>query len=157
MLLATSSILPALPTLVRCWQALSRLLELDAGRREDFSALKEVMSTILVVNVLEHLPDEQIALENMRDALETGGRVVLVHHPAYMAHWMLRSRHRERYTTQKLQLALERSRFRVERIFDLTVPRARVRIFPLRYHAGTAVRLKSKIRSTRKRDRSNAS
>jgi SAM-dependent methyltransferase len=97
-----------------------RVAKLDAGHREDFSALKEVFDTVLMINVLEHLPDEQIALENTRTALKTGGRAVILvpQHPGLYGSLDVALEHRERYTTQKLQLALERSRFRVERIFD---------------------------------------
>jgi hypothetical protein len=70
--------------------------------------------------VLEHLPDKQIALENAHAALETRGRAVILvpQHPGLYGSLDVALEHRERYTTQKLQAALERSGFRVERIFD---------------------------------------
>jgi hypothetical protein len=70
--------------------------------------------------VLEHLPDKQNALENAHAALETRGRAVILvpQHPGLYGSLDVALEHRERYTTQKLQAALERSGFRVERIFD---------------------------------------
>ena len=97
-----------------------RVARLDAGGPEDFSSLKEAFDTVLMVNVLEHLPDEQIALENVHAALETRGRAVILvpQHPGLYGSLDVVLEHRERYTTQKLRAALERSGFRVERLFD---------------------------------------
>jgi SAM-dependent methyltransferase len=97
-----------------------RVARVDAGYPGDFCVLKEVFDTVLMVNVLEHLPEEQIALENVHAALETRGRAVILvpQHPRLYGSLDIALEHRERYTPQKLQAALERSGFRVERIFD---------------------------------------
>ena len=96
------------------------IARVDAGHFEDFSLLKGAFDTVLMVNVLEHVPDQQVALENAHSALEAGGRVVILvpQHPGLYGSLDIALEHRERYTTQKLRAALERSGFRVERIFD---------------------------------------
>jgi SAM-dependent methyltransferase len=97
-----------------------RVAKVDAGHPEDFSFLKQSFDTALMVNVLEHLPNEEIALENVRAALETQGRAIILvpQHPGLYGSLDVALEHRERYTPQKLEAALERSGFRVERLFD---------------------------------------
>jgi len=49
-----------------------------------FVAWKSISDTVLMVNVLEHVPDEQQALKNLWTVLRPGGRVVILvpEHPA---------------------------------------------------------------------------
>jgi SAM-dependent methyltransferase len=73
-----------------------------------------------MINVLEHVPDEQVALANIRSSLMPGGRAVILvpQHPALYGTLDRALDHRERYTRESLQRGLERAGFRVERIFD---------------------------------------
>ena len=48
-----------------------RVARLDAGAPEDFAGLR-AFDTVLMVNVLEHVPDEPIALGNVHAALGSG-------------------------------------------------------------------------------------
>jgi 2-polyprenyl-3-methyl-5-hydroxy-6-metoxy-1,4-benzoquinol methylase len=88
-----------------------RVARVDAGHPEDFSLLKEAFDTVLMVNVLEHVPDEQIALENVHAALKARGRAVILvpQHPGLYGSLDVALEHRERYSAQKLRAALERS------------------------------------------------
>src|SRR5206468_3183075 len=90
-----------------------RVARLDASHPEDFSVLKEAFDTVLMVNVLEHLPDELTALKNVRAALKTRGRAVILvpQHPGLYGSLDVALEHRERYSTQKLRATLERSGF----------------------------------------------
>jgi SAM-dependent methyltransferase len=93
---------------------------IDAAAPEDFTGLEEEFDTSLMINVLEHVPDEQIALSNIRSALKPGGRAVILvpQHPALYGSLDRALEHRERYTRTSLRQALERADFHVERIFD---------------------------------------
>ena len=46
-----------------------RVRHIDAGNPGDFAGLEEKFDTVLMVNVLEHVPDEQLALQNIRSSL----------------------------------------------------------------------------------------
>ena len=61
-----------------------RVRHIDAGLSGDFTGLEEKFDTALMVNVLEHVPDEQVALHNLRSSLMPGGRAVILvpQHPA---------------------------------------------------------------------------
>lgn len=73
-----------------------------------------------MVNVLEHVPDEQVALRNLRSSLMPGGRAVILvpQHPVLYGTLDRALEHRERYTRKTLQDGLERAGFEIERIFD---------------------------------------
>ena len=49
---------------------------LDAGAREEIRALD--VDTVVCLNVLEHIEDDRATLGNMREALRSGGRLVLL-------------------------------------------------------------------------------
>jgi SAM-dependent methyltransferase len=92
----------------------------DAGVPSDFVALAGKFDTVLMINVLEHVPDEQVTLGNIRSALMPGGQAVILvpQHPALYGTLDSVLGHRERYTRESLREGLERAGFRVERIFD---------------------------------------
>ncbi len=93
---------------------------IDAAVSADFAEFEEQFDTALMINVLEHVPDEQVALDNIRYSLRPGGRAVILvpQHPALYGSLDLALEHRERYTRSSLREGLERAGFRVERIFD---------------------------------------
>lgn len=96
------------------------ILNVDAGEPNHFSGLEESFDTALMINVLEHVPDEGLALRNLWSALETGGRALILvpQHPALYGTLDEVLQHRERYTPAKLEQALVEAGFRVEKIFD---------------------------------------
>ena len=89
------------------------VLDIDAGKPEDFTGLKEKFDTALMINVLEHVPDEGLALRNLWSALEPGGRAIILvpQHPALYGTLDEVLQHRERYTPAKLESGTDRSRF----------------------------------------------
>ena len=96
------------------------VLDIDAGKPEDFTGLNEKFDTALMINVLEHVPDEGLALRNLWSVLEPGGRAIILvpQHPALFGTLDEVLQHRERYTPAKLESALTAAGFRVEKIFD---------------------------------------
>ncbi len=116
-----------------------RVTKIDAGRREDFAGLAGRFDTVLMVNVLEHVPDEAAALQNVLDALCPGGRAVILvpQHPKLFNSLDVALEHRERYTAAGLRRSLEKAGFEVERIFDFN--RTSV---PAWYTSGTVMKRK---------------
>jgi glycosyltransferase involved in cell wall biosynthesis len=97
-----------------------RVLELDAGNAAHFQGLEEQFDTALMINVLEHLPDEHSALRNLWSALERGGRAVVLvpQHPSLTGTLDRVLEHRRRYTRTGLERAFTEAGFRVEALFD---------------------------------------
>jgi 2-polyprenyl-3-methyl-5-hydroxy-6-metoxy-1,4-benzoquinol methylase len=96
------------------------VLNIDAGNADDFEGLQGNFDTALMINVLEHVPDETIALQNLWNTLEPGGRAIILvpqHQSLYGSLDKILDR-RERYSRKKLEAALSNANFRVEKIFD---------------------------------------
>jgi glycosyltransferase involved in cell wall biosynthesis len=93
---------------------------IDAGVPDDFCGLEERFDTILMINVLEHVPDEQVALKNMWSALIPGGRAVILvpQHQGLYGSLDRALEHRERYTRKSLEQGLEKAGFCVDSIAD---------------------------------------
>jgi len=97
-----------------------KVLNIDANRKEHFAGLGEEMDTVLMVNVLEHLPDPVTALQSARSTLVPGGRIIVLV-PATPALYGTVDDvlgHRERYTPTRLNEHLAESGFLVETCFD---------------------------------------
>jgi glycosyltransferase involved in cell wall biosynthesis len=97
-----------------------RVKKIDAGCAEDFEGLEEQFDTGLMINVLEHVPDEQQALRLLRSTLQPGGRAIILvpQHPGIFGTLDRALDHRERYTSAQLEGSLRRAGFRVERVLD---------------------------------------
>jgi len=95
--------------------------QIDARNPEYFQKLEDCFDTVLMINVLEHVPDEQVALKNIWSTLKPGGHAVILApcHPGLQGSLDMVLGHRQRYTKASLQQALERAGFRVGRLFDL--------------------------------------
>jgi len=93
---------------------------IDAGVPGDFAGLEEKFDTVLMINVLEHVPDEQVALKNICSTLVPGGKAVILvpQHPALYGSLDRALEHRERYTRKSLVQGLEQAGFRVDSIAD---------------------------------------
>jgi glycosyltransferase involved in cell wall biosynthesis len=93
---------------------------IDAGCAEHFAGLESHFDTVLMINVLEHVPDEQSALRNIWSVLQPKGRAIILVPSAPSIYGTLDEvlGHRERYTRASLQAGLESAGFRVKEIFD---------------------------------------
>jgi glycosyltransferase involved in cell wall biosynthesis len=97
-----------------------RVLEVDATNPQDFQQLEGQFDSALMINVLEHLPEEQPALANIHSALMDGGRAIILVPRSQALYGSLDKAllHRERYSVQKLRETMEKAHFTVEKIFD---------------------------------------
>jgi glycosyltransferase involved in cell wall biosynthesis len=94
-----------------------RVVKLDIRKQEDVHALggEGICDTIVCLNVLEHIEDDQKALKHMHDILVPGGNVVLLV-PQYK--WLFGSYdrhagHFRRYNRKELKKKLDQANFRV--------------------------------------------
>ena len=97
-----------------------RVLKIDACCSGDFANLTEQFDTVLMINVLEHVPDEKKTLNNLHQTLMRRGRVIILvpQYPFLYGSFDRVLGHRERYTKAKLASSLADAGFRVEKIFD---------------------------------------
>jgi glycosyltransferase involved in cell wall biosynthesis len=97
-----------------------RVLPVDVTQSGDFAALGGTFDTVIMLNVLEHVPDEAAALRNLWSALQPGGRAIILvpHHPALFGTLDTALAHRERYSRARLQQSLHAAGFHVEHLFD---------------------------------------
>ncbi len=96
------------------------VMRIDAGNPDHFRGLEEQFDTAVMINVLEHVPEAQMALRNLWAALEPGGRAIILvpQHPALYGSLDKVLEHRERYTVTKFQEQLTNAGFRVEEVKD---------------------------------------
>jgi glycosyltransferase involved in cell wall biosynthesis len=94
--------------------------EIDASNREHFRGLEEQFDTALMINVLEHIPDDVETLRNLWSILEPGGRAVILvpQHPSLYGTLDESLDHQCRYTVAKLEEVFRKAGFVVEKIFD---------------------------------------
>jgi glycosyltransferase involved in cell wall biosynthesis len=97
-----------------------QIKHIDAGNANHFDGLAERFDTAIMLNVLEHVPDEQLALRNLLSTLEPGGRAIILvpQHPRLFGSLDRVLEHRERYTAAHLEGSLKEAGFAIERIFD---------------------------------------
>jgi len=96
------------------------ILNIDARNPNHFLSLRSQFDTALMINLLEHLPDEQIALRNLWSSLQPGGRAVILVPQQRALYGTIDGvlGHYKRYTASELEQSLLRSGFRVEKLFD---------------------------------------
>jgi hypothetical protein len=75
---------------------------------------------VICLNVVEHLADDVLALQNIRQALVRGGRAIIL---VPCGPWLYGSLdkvlgHYRRYTQEQLATAAERAGFSIEKIFS---------------------------------------
>ena len=86
----------------------------------DFNPLEEQFDTVICVNVLEHIRQDEQALKNLYRALIPGGSAILL---VPQGPWLYGSLdrvldHRRRYTRQQLLDKCKRTGFTIERAFS---------------------------------------
>lgn len=96
------------------------VLNIDASNPDHFRGLEGQFDTVLMINVLEHVPDQQTALKNLWSALEPGGRALILapQHPKLYGTLDEALERSERYTAANLERSLTEAGFRVAEIKD---------------------------------------
>ncbi|UCE86260.1 MAG: glycosyltransferase [Deltaproteobacteria bacterium] len=93
---------------------------LDLGDPDALAEIEGRYDTVVCLNVLEHVPDEGQAVQNLRAALEPGGRAIILVPQGPRLYGTLDAAlgHQRRYTRDTLREALEKEGFELERMFD---------------------------------------
>lgn len=94
--------------------------KIDLQEEEDFHPYAGQMDTVVCLNVLEHVPDPDLALRNLFATLAPGGRLLL-YVPAIPALYSTLDEvleHRCRYTKASLAAEAERAGFEVEKMWQ---------------------------------------
>ena len=104
---------------LRHWTHLS-VRRSDAAEPADFAPFAGQMDTVLCLNVLEHIPDERRALENIRSLLVPGGRAIILVPQGPNLYGAIDEvlGHCRRYSREPLRRLLEEAGFGVERMLD---------------------------------------
>ncbi len=92
----------------------------DLGKSGDFEPLADAVDTVICLNVLEHIEDDQGALRNIYTALSPGGRAIVLVPCGQEIFGQLDVilGHYRRYSTSQLRERFEQSGFEVERILE---------------------------------------
>ncbi|MBK7645177.1 MAG: glycosyltransferase [Planctomycetes bacterium] len=94
--------------------------KLDLTLSADFEPLAGKYDTVVCLNVLEHLADEDAALSNIRSALEPGGRAIILvpRGPGLYGTLDEALGHVRRYTRETLRAAMDRNGFEMQELFE---------------------------------------
>ena len=92
----------------------------DLESSEDFAPLASSVSTVICLNVLEHVADDMKGLRNIYSALEPGGRAAILvpNDPKIYGTLDTVLGHHRRYTPEELTAKLERTGFIVENLIE---------------------------------------
>jgi len=92
----------------------------DAARPADFGAFAGQMDTVICLNVLEHIPEDLQALQNIHSVLMPGGRAIILVPQDQKIYGKMDEvlGHCRRYSKQQLQARVEEAGFRLEAILD---------------------------------------
>ena len=95
------------------------VLKIDASNRDDFTGLESGFDTALVINALEQTVDKRSILNNLWEALEPGGKAIILIRQRLPFDRTLDevNNHRE-YNPVSLTKALSETNFRVERLIN---------------------------------------
>lgn len=96
----------------------------DLEKTEDFAALAGKFDTVVCLNVVEHVRQDELALSNIHRALQPGGRacILVPQIPGIYGTLDEVLGHFRRYTQKELTEKMQRAGFVVEKIFSFNRP-----------------------------------
>jgi len=94
--------------------------KVDLTAPEDFQELRGKADTVVCLNVVEHVKDDLLALQNIYSALEPGGRAIILVPQGQSIYGTLDEvlGHFRRYSKKDLTSLMESVGFEVERVFE---------------------------------------
>jgi SAM-dependent methyltransferase len=96
------------------------LRRIDLSMPEDFDGVREQADTVICLNVLEHIKDDDVGLRNIASALAPGGRAIVLVPQDQRIYGTLDEvlGHFRRYSEGELRGRMEAAGFEVERVFE---------------------------------------
>ncbi len=96
------------------------LMRCDLSRPEDFVGIREQADTVICLNVLEHISDDAVGLQNIASALIPGGRAIILVPQDQRIYGTLDEvlGHYRRYAEPELRERMEAAGFELERIVE---------------------------------------
>ncbi len=96
-----------------------KIAKINATKKNDFKVIPKKIDTIFAVNVLEHIKNDQLVINNVYDSLNDGGRfIVLVPAHPYLYNKIDKAvGHYRRYTKQRICKLAKKSGFNINKIF----------------------------------------
>lgn len=94
--------------------------KVDLTAPEDFRELRGKADTVVCLNVVEHVKEDLLALQNIHSALEPGGRAIILVPQDQSVYGTLDEvlGHFRRYSKTDLKSLMERAGFEVEQVFE---------------------------------------
>lgn len=98
--------------------------KLDITKWEDCSQLEGTLDTVICLNVLEHIENDKLALDNMFKTLQVGGKAIILvpHGQRFYGTIDKAVGHCKRYGKEELKQTLENSGFAVDTVFEFNRP-----------------------------------
>jgi glycosyltransferase involved in cell wall biosynthesis/predicted RNA methylase len=95
-----------------------QIARVDLGNPEDFTPFARQMDTVICLNVVEHMADDQLALANIASTLREGGRAIVLVPQGQSIYGTLDVvlGHHRRYSEQDLSNVMEQAGLRVEKM-----------------------------------------
>jgi SAM-dependent methyltransferase len=92
----------------------------DLARPSDFAEFPDSMDTVICLNVLEHVENDMLGLQNILSVLKPGGRAIILvpHGQEIFGTLDVALGHYQRYSHAELKTKMEQAGFRVDRILD---------------------------------------
>ncbi len=92
----------------------------DLGQPEHFEELRNSVDTVVCLNVLEHVEDDRLGLQNIYRTLATGGRAIVLVPQGQWAYGKIDVAlgHYRRYSHDQLRSRMQEAGFEVERIIN---------------------------------------
>ncbi len=92
----------------------------DAADPSAFESLRERFDTVIALNVLEHIPDDEATLRNIHDSLRPGGLTIVLVPQCKIAFGSLDEvlEHQRRYSRRELRGKMRAAGFRLDRMLQ---------------------------------------
>lgn len=100
------------------------VLQIDMDIPEHTASIQSTFDSVIMLNVLEHIRDDEAALHTLHNVLKPGGSICILmpQYPSLMSNLDRKLSHHRRYTKPELREKLTRAGFAIEMMRNLNAP-----------------------------------